>query len=118
MCGDISGATDARKQRHQRGRGQLDKRRQFRPMSGEAAFQVANQLQVAPLVEIHDGDGGMKLSALRAWRTGWLGQPLDMESGDDGGGLGVVQAGYAIKDFTGVKGAFATDHEDGEALLL
>src|ERR1019366_3266739 len=73
--------------RHQRGRGQIDKRWQFRPMPGKPAFQVANQLQITPLVEIHDRDGGVQLATHRGWRTSWLGQPLDVQPGDDGSGL-------------------------------
>jgi len=41
-----------------------------------------------------------------------------VEPGDDRSGLGVVQAGDSVKDFSGVKGAFSAHHEDGKAFLL
>jgi len=75
-------------------------------------------LEVALLVEVHDGEGGTQLTAVKAFVVQTAGQAIGVEPCDDGSGLCVVEAGHTVEDVHGVVGALATDHEHGKVIAL
>lgn len=79
--------------------------------------EPVDQLQIALLVQVHDGQGRPQLAALRRFFAQARGQAVGVQPGDDRRRLGVVQAGHAVEDLLGIVGALAADHEDGEPVL-
>jgi hypothetical protein len=116
--GDVARAADTADQREQRGGGQVEQRGQLGPVPGEPTLEPVHQLQVALLVQIHEIDGGAEAALVVGGREPAGGDAVDMELGENGGALGVVEAGDSVVDLAGVVGALAADPENGHALRL
>ena len=77
-----------------------------------------DELEVAPLVQIGDGDGGTKAALVLGLGLYLRGKTLGVKAREDRGRLCVVHAGHAVVELAGVVGLLAADAKHGEPVVL